>query len=272
MNHPFRTRQSTGKAIKRAAKSLPKSPRKKMFVLAGLKITSFTGKSYSNKHFYLENGISWQAPGRKDRAIHCEVVNGKNTKETKQIRYLLISLKEAYEQFRNKNTNASIGLSKFCSLRPFYVKPFDQIPHNVCVCKYHENICLILIALEIYIDISSDFSGFADQVTCDQTDKDCIYRKCDECKDSLDVLQPSIEVKDTLTAYQQWQSEDKRAEKVTITASVNDIFQDLKSQLNRFLIHQYVKRIQQAHFTKSIEESDGISVVLQVDFSENNNF
>ena len=75
---PFRTKQSTGKAIKRVAKSLPKSPRKKMFVLAkiaseaGLEITGFTGKkkSCSNKglsdqeceivkEFYLENEIFW---------------------------------------------------------------------------------------------------------------------------------------------------------------------------------------------------------------------
>lgn len=150
---------------------IPKSPRKKMFVLAkmaseaGLEITGFTGKkrSCSNKvlsdqaceivkDFYLENEISWQAPGRKDRAIHREVVNEKNTKETKQIRYLLMSLKEAYEHFENKNPNVSIGLSKFCFLRPFHVY----------VCKYHENIRLILIALEKYIDISSDFSGFVD--------------------------------------------------------------------------------------------------------------
>ena len=56
----------------------------------------------------------------------------------------------------------------------------------------------------------------------------------------MDVHQPSIKVKDTLTTYQQWQSEDKRAEKVAITTSVNDIFEDLKSQLNRFLIHRYI--------------------------------
>ena len=83
-----------------------------------------------------------------------------------------MSLKEVYEQFKNKNPNVPIGLSKFCSLRPFHVRLFDQIPHNVCVCKYHENLRLILIALEKYIDISSDFSGFVDQVTCDQTNKD----------------------------------------------------------------------------------------------------
>ena len=165
----------------------------------------------------------------------------------------------------------SIRLSKFCSLRPFHIKLFDQIPHNVCVCKYHKNVRLILTVLEKYIEISSDFSQFVDQVTCDQTCKDCIYRKCNECKNSLDTLEPSIEVEETLTTYEQWQSEDKRAEKVNITASLSGIFQDLKNQLNGFLIHRYVKRIQQAHFTKLIEklieECNGTSIVLQVDFS-----
>jgi len=72
-----------------------------------------------------------------------------------------------------------------------------------------------------------------------------------------------------LTKYQQWQSHDKRAEKLTITATVNDIFEDLRSKANVFLIHRYVKRKQQEHFQKLIDECDGSAVVLQADFSEN---
>ena len=38
-------------------------------------------------------------------------------------------------------------------------------------------------------------------------------------------------------------SEEKRAEKLKIAATVEDIFEDLKSKLN-----DYVKKMQQAHF------------------------
>ena len=83
------------------------------------------------KNFYYGNQISWQAPGKKDRAIFREIVDGKKTKETKQRRYMLTSSKEANEPFKNEFPEVSIGLSKFCFLRPFHVKHFDQILHNI---------------------------------------------------------------------------------------------------------------------------------------------
>ena len=73
-----------------------------------------------------------------------------------------------------------------------------------------------------------------------------------------------------LTKYQQWQTCDKKTEKVFITATVDAIFDDLRSQLNGFLVHQYIKRMQAVHFAKPITtECNESSVVLQVDFSEN---
>ena len=37
------------------------------------------------------------------------------------------------------------------------------------------------------------------------------------------------------------------AEKVTISATVNDIFNDLQNQMNDFPVHRYIKRKQQDH-------------------------
>ena len=117
--------------------------------------------------------------------------------------------------------------------------------------------------------MSTTFLGFVSQVTCEEEYKDCIYRRCDICKDSLEMFKPSPEDSQTLIKYQQWQKPDKRAEMVTISATVNDIFDDLKNQMNDFLVHRYIKRKQQDHFTKLIEECDGSSTVFQVDLSEN---
>ena len=48
------------------------------------------------KSYYENDEISWQAPGRKDRIIIREVsANGESSKTTLQVRYLLMSLKEA---------------------------------------------------------------------------------------------------------------------------------------------------------------------------------
>ena len=55
-----------------------------------------------------------------------------------------MSLKGAYHLVKSEHENLPAGLSKFCDLRPQNIKLFDQIPHNVCVCIYHENMQLNL--------------------------------------------------------------------------------------------------------------------------------
>ncbi len=84
----FGTRQSLGKAVKKAKSKLPESPRKQKVVLtklaedAGISFTESPPskrnkpgpKENKNKDatataFYSNDDISWQAPGRKDRVI-----------------------------------------------------------------------------------------------------------------------------------------------------------------------------------------------------------
>ena len=58
----------------------------------------------------------------------------------------------------------------------------------MCVCEYHKNIHLILSVLENHTSLSSMFDDFAQQVTCNQTCKDCIYRRCDSFRDLLETF------------------------------------------------------------------------------------
>ena len=74
---------------------------------------------------------------------------------------------------------------------------------------------------------------------------------------------------EVLAKYQQWQTLDKRPEKVTITATIHDIFDALRAQPKDFLVHRFIKRNQAAHFAQLTAGCDGCSVVLQVNFSEN---
>ena len=182
------------------------------------------------KSYYEKDEISWQTPGQKDRIITREVsANGESSKTTLQVRYMLMSLKEAYHGFVEAFPSLYIGLTKFCELRPANIKLFDQIPHNVCVCAHHENMRLILTVLEHFTKLSSKYNEFVNQVTCWKFSKDCIYRRCGDCKNLLETFKPSPEDGDTLTKYQQWQSLKKKSEKVTITATVNAVFNDLRA-------------------------------------------
>ena len=138
-------------------------------------------------NFYNTDDFTWQAPGRKDRIIIRETdVHGGKVKRTEQVRYLLMSLKEAHNKFRESNADAKIGLSKFCDLRPQHVKLFDHIPHYVCVCQYHENIRLLLTALRGHTLLSVEFRPFIDKITCDSSSKACMYSECSTCKSKID--------------------------------------------------------------------------------------
>ena len=70
------------------------------------------------------------------------------------------------------------------------MKLFDQIPHQVCVCSYHENVRLLLVALKEHTSLNTDFSAFIEQVTCDASSKNCMSGKCSECDNaSKNMLQ-----------------------------------------------------------------------------------
>ena len=61
---------------------------------------------------------------------------------------MLTLLREAHHLYSIQHSANNIGLSKFGKLRPSNVKLFEHIPHKVCVCSYHENVCLMLVALK----------------------------------------------------------------------------------------------------------------------------
>ena len=69
--------------------------------------------------------------------------------------------------------------------------------------------------------------------------------------------------------YYQWKSTDNQIEKIVATDTDDSIFNELKKQLNTLILYTFVKRERAATFNSLKSSSDGISIVLQVDFSEN---
>jgi hypothetical protein len=110
--------------------------------------------------FYNNSNLSWQAQGRKDRVIIREIVEGERLKTTEQVQYTLVSLREAYNKFKKEYPSLKVGLTKFCEWRPAHVKLFEQIPHQVCVCSYHKNVRLLLVALKEHTTLNTDFATF----------------------------------------------------------------------------------------------------------------
>lgn len=196
-----------------------------------------------------------------------KTVEGEKKKTTEQVCYMLMSLREAYHKLKDQYPSLKVGLSKFCDLRPVHVKLFDQLPHQVCVCSYYENVRLLLVALKEHTTLNTDFTAFIEQVVCDPSAKVCMTGKCSKCSSAINKYVP---VNNSHPIhYQQWQSVDKRVEKVELDRTSGECFEELKKQLVPFLLHTYVKRKQAASFKSLVEGCDGKTVVLQVDFSEN---
>ena len=57
-------------------------------------------------------------------------------------RFMLLTLGEAFEEFKIKFRQYLIGKSKFFDLRPRYVQ--SACFHDTCCCMYHENFDLLL--------------------------------------------------------------------------------------------------------------------------------
>ena len=93
--------------------------------------------------------------------------------------------------------------------------------------------------------------------------KKCMTRECSTCHDMIDGFAPQAHSE----SLPQWKSTDNQIEKIADTVDI--ICNELKKQLNTFLLHTFVKREQAAAFNSLKSSSDGISIVLLVDFSEN---
>ena len=60
----------------------------------------------------------------------------------------LCNLQKLYTAFKEKHPNVNIGLSKFCALRlKWYVLAGSKMTHSVCICGAHENIVLLVDAM-----------------------------------------------------------------------------------------------------------------------------
>ena len=103
-------RRTLRKAVKRAIRALPNSPRKRarvISVIAEEHNISLTEKQFQQKErlndevrqfickFYERDDISWQAPGKKD----CISIYVDGIKLECQKRFLLYSLREAYAMY-----------------------------------------------------------------------------------------------------------------------------------------------------------------------------
>ena len=185
---------------------------------------------------------------------------------------------EAFQTFKELHPEKKIGKSKFSELRPQHVLLASNMPHNVCGCKYHANIILLLEALHRACPAIPLYAKevFIKLCVCNPENEDCMSNNCFICMDNKAFDTNLIPLIENLDAPLSWssQGEDQSGylAKLQKNGSVQDAINELKSQLPKFLWHVFLKQKQadayESDKAKAREEGSE-ECVLQMDFAEN---
>ena len=300
---PYKSKRSLGKAVSRAAKSLPCSPRKKKVVVRklaekeGLIKSTVRAKHLINEEtikkvedFYCRDDISRQAPGKKDYVT----VWQKQDKVKLQKRHMYYSVKETHSLFKLENPQLKIGKSKFAQLKPVNVLHKSETPKDACLCMYHENINLLCEAVHKALPTFPIYSSdFVSNFVCSADSEKCMTGNCDKCSgkiltwfDAFDGVELNQEIIWYEWAREEGQNEPmhkrrrtyqppekqqtkKRLKKCCRSGTVIAAFESLMEKLPDFLLHVFIKRQQSDYFQTKLVSISRESSVIQVDFSEN---
>ena len=95
-----------------------------------------------------------------------------------QKRLLLLNIKELFLEFKKEYPTVKIGLSKFCELRPKWVKTVNHSGmHSVCVCQYHQNVKLLVSV----IPGNFEYKDILSKVVCNIDLRKCMPYLCSDC-------------------------------------------------------------------------------------------
>ncbi|CAF2625344.1 unnamed protein product [Rotaria sp. Silwood2] len=283
----YKSRQSLGKAIKRAQKSLPKEPNKRITVVRHIAQTLDIIPRTTNQqerqqrqlpielkqaviNFYNRDDISHQMPGKRDHIT----IKDENGSTTLQKRILLNSIRGTYELFLiDRNiTNDALSVNSFRTLRPLNVLTYSHMPHHSCLCSYHENVNLLLKPLSKCINNPNlvSLQSFSKALVCNEDDENCMFNRCSLCANYFNdkfrkyVLNPAQKIQ-----WYQWVFKNGYSEKQEFNGTIHQCLNTLEAQLESFLIHVFIKRRQATYFEMIKSISDKETICVQVDYSEN---
>ena len=90
-----------------------------------------------------------------------------------------------------------------------------------------------------------------------------------DCQSVKDFYLVNIDNVDTQVAWFQWETIDKKVQKIEHEGTIAELIDCLAKQWNTFLAHCYVKDVQSSYYEKLKRKLSPNESVVQVDFSEN---
>ncbi len=223
------------------------------------------------KEFYYNDEISRVCPGRKD------FVSVKKHGETERIqkRLLLMSVNESFIEFKARYGDVKVGRSSFACLKPpEIIQPNSSGMHRLCVCLYHQNVKLMVIAIQEF-GLKITYHDLMQMAMCTNTTEACYNLKCKKCPGSEAISKFLTESLADLwieqMTYMQWCSQDNHELK-SVEQDVGDFIKILADATFELIPHSRAAKQQNAFFN-SIKGNLTVGEFCAVlDFSENFSF
>jgi hypothetical protein len=233
--------------------------------------------------FYQDDTFTRLSSGTKETVT----VRLENCKIKKQKRYILMTLRDLYLEFKKNFPNIKVGFSKFVSLKPKWCFTItSHNAHNICVCHIHQIIKLMcdklcrLVKLPSGEEAPSDvtYKEVFDNIVCSRDSKQCMVQRCYECqgkeklKEYLQIL--LIHNECTLedeVSFKQW-VQGQGANLETKNMTIGDFIDFLTEAVDSATEHHYVAK-SQANYLRNLKETLSCEeIICSLDYSENYGF
>ena len=203
------------------------------------------------------------------------------TKKGKNLSQVTINLVKAFyedDEFSRQMPGKKIMLvfsaipTKFCESRPnLSVLARSSGTHSVCVCRYRQNMKLLLAALNV------TYQELFPLIVCDINNKECMVHRCLNSPESNILLQDFLFHTigdfddDDVIEFSQWTATD-RSNLTHHTETVNEYVNIVIELLHILTVHSYISKCQSRYLKKLKSEIYSSTVPFLGDFAENYQF
>jgi hypothetical protein len=218
--------------------------------------------------WYEEDSVSRVSSNVRDSVS--VFVDGK--KERKQKRFMLLSIRDTFLDFKDKNPTIKIGFNSFASLRPEWcISIATALQHNVCSCMIHGNLKLLTDKIGNK-DIS--YKELFDHLVCDRENKICMTQRCNMCpgieglRNWLQEVMLSDRDVEEYIYFKQW-TQTRGVNLESKELQINDFINLVCQQADDVTEHHFITKMQSKYLRELKSNLPYNTAIAILDFSEN---